>query len=377
VSSTDEPVSPMAEPPQDAPAGIASAPAWPAPAPPPAAPTQPVTPAVAPAAPSSSDPPSAAHQPLILGQVSMRGASRIALVPHRALLFSDRSGTIVRLNSYPNLIEARRYDMRYEVDLSLRHARWVCEVPSRTSTASFVVTMEVGWRVTDPTAVVQFGIIDGLEIIRPRLEETARTIGHSYPIHESIDFERHLNRVLGNGAAYAEGVGVLHCTVQIRQDERHRRQESAIVDEEYKNKLREIQGKWVAHIDSELDLLKEYLKDNRAEIPAVLAEMRKRAEAGNTRDTQRYQDLLKSDLVSSMDDLEEGLKIIGSDASGVQAGPIPLVQPRAEVSAAPDRVDEEIQEAEVVDEDIDPRTLRKKEGGVDGWVSAPWRKDAD
>lgn len=335
--------------------------------------------AVAPGAPPASTPPPISDKPLILGEVSMRGASKIALIPNRALLFSDKSGVIVRLNSYPNLIEARRYDMRYEVDMSMRHARWDTEVPSRSRTAPFIVTMSVNWGVTDPAAVVQFGITSGLEIIRPRLEEIARTIGHSYPVHESIDFERHLNRVLEKRTSYPEGVGVLHCTVQVRQDERVLAHESAILEEEHKIRIREIQGRWVAHIDSELDLLKEYLKDNRADIPAVLEEMRKRAEAGTARDTQRYQDLLKSDLVTSMDDLEEGLKIIESDATGARSSPISLVQPRSEAISAPDDAGDadEVQEAEVVEEDVDPRSLKKKEGGVDGWVSAPWRKDAD
>lgn len=308
---------------------------------------------------------------LILSMTPMRGASRIPLLPGRALVFVDGNGTVVRPASYPNLLEAFKYRMRYEVDLSRRHTVFTANVPSATRPVSFSVTVETDWGVTDPVAVVENGLGDGWAFLRPRLLRTVRSIAHSYPIGEFIDLEEHLNRSLGQGVSHPEGVGAFHCVVRVQPDERYQGQLTQLDDAKHEITLSDLKGSWVNHINGEWDLLKRHLREHPDEIPQVLKALQDRADKGNARDDERLRLLLGSGLLQDMADLETGLPIIQQDArfisnDAIEGPRLTARQDNALPQPSPEVLDE--------DEDVMPADL-VPEDNVTGWVRPPWQQD--
>jgi hypothetical protein len=323
--------------------------------------------------PAPPPPPQHPHAPLIVSQAPMRGAPRIEARPDRALLFTNGRGAVVRLDSHPNRLEALKYRLRYEVDMSRRHSVFETEVPSQTRATSFLVTLEVGWGVTDPVEIVRNGISDGDQIIRPRLLETVRSIGRDYPINEYADFEQHLNRRLGDrGPEYREGLGVFGCSARVRPDERHRRKIEEIDDLEHHHTVQTMRGGWVDHVDSEWSLLKEWLRRNPDNIPNVLAELRQRAESGNARDDERLRLLLDSGLVRDMADLETGMPIIQQPARFDPNDAIDRPRLTAEQVPPPPSLEPVMDE----EEDTMPADIvEQPEDGVTGWTPAPWHQE--
>lgn len=310
-------------------------------------------------------------RPLILSRAPARRSPKIDIQPDRALVFTDAAGGVVRAASYPNIFELRRYRVRSEVDMARRHSEFVFEVPSRSRPASFVVSLQVSWGVTDPCEVVRIGLEDGLPVLRPRLEEIVAAIGPDYPIGEFVEFEQRLNQTINQRPpVFPEGVGVFHCSARVRQDDRYRSQVHDIDDERHKISVTQVRGSWVDHIDSEWGLLREHLRQNPGNIPEVLAELRQRAADGNARDDERLRLLLGSDLVTDVADLESVMPILDKDRRSDPRELIdrPRVTAERVAEIGPGRDPEE-------EEDVMPGEIVGEEPGDVEWVDAPWLRE--
>lgn len=66
------------------------------------------------------------------------------------------------------------YRALFEVDLSLQRLRLEITLPSAGDTFVFRTTVDVQWRVTDPTLIVQSGITDIRTVMEPRLLDGLR-----------------------------------------------------------------------------------------------------------------------------------------------------------------------------------------------------------
>ncbi|GAA2432484.1 hypothetical protein GCM10010191_53140 [Actinomadura vinacea] len=331
-------------------------------------------------------------RPLVVGSTPAKNATPITVPSHQALIFEDRHGGKVRLHPHPKWWEMRRYTMRYVVDLSHRHAVMTREVDSRTGTPRFRVTLEIDWGVTDPVAVLERGLTDGLQIIWPRLWQVTRTHGRRFAIGRAVDFQEQLDREFGNRPPrFPEGVGVFHCTALVEHGERYQARAGEIDDLRHEQVVEEIKGGWVNDVGSEWDIYKRLLRDDPARAAEVLDRLQERSDKAKDRVDGRLGALMQNDLVKDTADLENVMSILeerqGGEPGDAITPPRLTARPAGELGQArhhdEDDEDEERYPADHTgapadeDDDVMPADIVEDEpgDGVRDWVAAPWLRD--
>jgi hypothetical protein len=141
--------------------------------------------------------------------------------PNVAVVYADAFGEIAYFQGRPlRWLEqvAARYRVRYEVDLSdhRRTARLDSSpLPSRGNTYFFHSMVDVGFRVTDPAAVVRCNVTDGLAVVYNYLIDTFRSIIREYDIGEATEAEAAINLRFQRPAVLDEGITIYHCRARL------------------------------------------------------------------------------------------------------------------------------------------------------------------
>lgn len=145
--------------------------------------------------------------------------------PNIAVVYSDGFGRITYLGGRPlSWAEqvASRYRTRYEVDLS-DHRRQASlqssPLPSRGDVYFFRCVVDVGFRVTDPMAVVQRNVVDGLVVVYNFLIDVFRPVTRRYDITDAQGAEEELNQMFLTPAELPEGVTIYRCTTRLTLDD--------------------------------------------------------------------------------------------------------------------------------------------------------------
>ncbi len=328
----------------------------------------------------------ASHQPavvpLILRQDQMSTGTRLAVQPGRALLFSDRDGRLVPLTKYPNAFAARRYLWQYEVDVSDHFTAHFVELPSRSKAARFRLSIDVGWRVTDPARIVASRIDDGNAIVRSRVIEALQPICRSYGIEEDASLEQNLAGALGGGRqhVYPEGITLFRFSAQVNHDQRSTKWFEAGVDAVKETELtKQGMAGLRDQVTSEVDLILLSLQRNPDQVQQVIAEIRQRKEMSVKSRIELFNKMVENDLIqeAEIDSLRRQIiepigDIVGSSPSGAFGieqlpGPVHRAIDKAPEAAVPYEDDEEdVLPAEIVESSVD---------GVAAWSPPPWRRD--
>src|SRR6185437_11877316 len=145
--------------------------------------------------------------------------------PNIAVVYSDGFGQITYLGGRPlSWAEqvASRYRTRYEVDLS-DHRRQASlqssPLPSRGDMYFFRSIVDVGFRVTDPAAVVRRHVADGLVVVYNFLIDAFRPVTRQYDITDAQGAEEELNRTFLNQVELPEGITIYRCTTRLTPDD--------------------------------------------------------------------------------------------------------------------------------------------------------------
>src|SRR6266540_6706803 len=131
--------------------------------------------------------------PLILRKEAVHRtdlAIRRPTVANIAIVYADADGKLVRLERPPKLLDALRtpYRIRYEVDISDQERSFSAQttpLPAKGDVYAFENVINVGFRVTDPVAIVRRNVTDALPIVYPRLITMMRGVTRKFEIHES------------------------------------------------------------------------------------------------------------------------------------------------------------------------------------------------
>jgi hypothetical protein len=165
--------------------------------------------------------PANAPAPLILDDRPFNAQDRgLPAQPGRALVFSTADGQAEALPRRPSFFGAFRYHHRFEVDISHHFATLDEELPSRDDPLQFRVTLEIGWRVSDPAQIVQARINDGEAVVRSRLMDFIRPMGRSFGIEDYHLVEDRINGQFGTREqVFPEGITVFRLSARVFLDE--------------------------------------------------------------------------------------------------------------------------------------------------------------
>ncbi|MCC9310935.1 hypothetical protein LN042_28350 [Kitasatospora sp. RB6PN24] len=164
--------------------------------------------------------------PLILSQEPVRGqlGPVKATSPSRAVVYATAAGELAWFDGRPLSWSQQffsKYRTRYEVDVS-DHRRTVVlrstPLPSRDQVHRFEATVDVGFRVTDPTEVVRRNIQDALVVVYGFLADYLRPLARGFAIDQADAAEAHLNGKLAHEQVLPEGITLYRCSVKLDPD---------------------------------------------------------------------------------------------------------------------------------------------------------------
>jgi len=145
--------------------------------------------------------------------------------PSIAVVYADAFGHVASFDGRPLSWAQQvltKYRTRYEVDLS-DHRRTAqldsTPLPSHGDTYFFKSTVDVGFRVTDPEAVVSRNVTDALVVVYSHLIDSFRPITRRHEISDAAGAETQLNLMYRTPVALDEGITIYHCTTRLLPDE--------------------------------------------------------------------------------------------------------------------------------------------------------------
>jgi uncharacterized protein YegL len=162
--------------------------------------------------------------PLILSVEPVTKETRSKPVsPHVAVVYADISGHVDYLPDRPlTRSEARRtYRTRYEVDLGDHRRKAQLEnspLPSHGDAYFFNSAVDVGFRVTDPEAVVRRNVADALTVVYGYLISAFWPVTRDYEIDEAPQAEQALNALFRQPVTLDEGITIYRCSVRLLPD---------------------------------------------------------------------------------------------------------------------------------------------------------------
>lgn len=145
--------------------------------------------------------------------------------PNVAVVYADGDGHITSADGRPlrrGELAASQYRVQYEVDLRdhRRTARLDSSpLPSSRDTYFFQSVVDVGFRVTDPAAVVRCNVTDGLTVVYGYLVNAFRRITRSFDIGEAAEAEDAINIRYRQSVTLEEGITIYHCRARLSPDE--------------------------------------------------------------------------------------------------------------------------------------------------------------
>jgi uncharacterized protein YegL len=145
--------------------------------------------------------------------------------PNIAVVYADGEGRIDCFDGRRlkrSELAAAHYRIQYEVDLG-DHRRTTplgsSSLPAQGDTYFFQSMVDVGFRVTDPAAVVRRNVTDGLAVVHGYLVNAFRRITRSFDIREAAEAEEAINIRYRQSVTLEEGITIYHCRAQLAPDE--------------------------------------------------------------------------------------------------------------------------------------------------------------
>lgn len=164
--------------------------------------------------------------PLILNAEPVTKETRgKAAKPYVAVVYADISG---HLQYFPDRtltlaeVLTRRYRTRYEVDLSDHRRKAQLDqspLPSNGDAFFFRSYVDVGFRVTDPLAVVRRNVTDALPLVYGHLVREFWPITRTFEINQAPQAEAALNIMFLNPVVLEEGITIYQCSVRLLPDQ--------------------------------------------------------------------------------------------------------------------------------------------------------------
>ena len=165
--------------------------------------------------------------PLILSRepVSRGMLTRMKVsTPDIAVVYADGFGHVDSFDGRPLSWYRQvltKYRTRYEVDLS-DHRRTAqldsSPLPSHGDTYFFKSTVDVGFRVSNPEAVVKRNVTDALVVVYNHLIDSFWPITRRHEISDAAGAQAQLNQLYRDPVPLDEGITIYHCTTRLLPD---------------------------------------------------------------------------------------------------------------------------------------------------------------
>lgn len=161
------------------------------------------------------------QEPVARGLMSRMKMSR----PNVAVVYSDAFGQVTYLGGRPlswSEQVASKYRTRYEVDLSDQRRTGVLQsspLPSSGDRYFFQCTVDVGFRVTDPAAVVQRNVTDALAVVYNHIIDVSRPVTRRHDIKDAQLAESDINYLFAAPVPLPEGITIYHCSIRLLPDQ--------------------------------------------------------------------------------------------------------------------------------------------------------------
>jgi uncharacterized protein YegL len=161
--------------------------------------------------------------PLILSEEPVTWRTRYKVSrPNTAVVYADAAGQLSYPRQPPSRLQRRKLRTRYEVDLS-DHRRTAhldnSPLPSRGDAHFFRSVVDVGFRVTDPEAVVKRNVTDALTVVYSRLLTMFRPVTRRHDIRDAEEAESALNAMFEQPVPLDEGITIYLCAVRLLPDQ--------------------------------------------------------------------------------------------------------------------------------------------------------------
>lgn len=148
-----------------------------------------------------------------------------AAKPYVAVVYADLSG---HLQYFPDRtltrteVLTRRYRTRYEVDLSDHRRKAQLDqspLPSKGDAYFFRSYVDIGFRVTDPLAVVRRNVTDALPVVYGYLVREFWPVTRTFDISQAPQAEAALNTMFLHPVVLEEGITIYQCSVRLLPDQ--------------------------------------------------------------------------------------------------------------------------------------------------------------
>ena len=164
--------------------------------------------------------------PLILSAEPVTRETRgKASRPHVATVYADISGNLQYFPDRPltlGEVIRRRYRTRYEVDQGDHRRKAQLDnspLPSKGDAFFFRSFVDVGFRVTDPLAVVRRNVSDALTVVYGYLVSSFWPITRTFEIGQAPQAEAALNALFLTPVKLEEGITIYQCSVRLLPDQ--------------------------------------------------------------------------------------------------------------------------------------------------------------
>lgn len=241
--------------------------------------------------------------------------------------------------SQPKLIA--RYRWRFEVDIAAHHNVIECPLPCKGDVYDFNSKITLDWRVTDPIAVVERRIEDGLELCRARMLEQLPQISRSFDIEECGLAEMEINRILGSApTVLPEGITVHRFAARLSLDDTTKEALQALRAAQRSNTLATItQGELdiqqerglrrqqqrmeaiQAAVHGNYDLVAIHLSQHPEDTGSLINMIRSDYQTNEERRDRLIGELLKRDLIQDIDVGDLNSALLGTAADTYRNGP--------------------------------------------------------
>lgn len=251
--------------------------------------------------------------PLILSRQPVRRLGPVAAIdPSRAVVYASPVGQLYWLQDrLPSLSDQflGRFSTRYEIDMSDHHRKARLEsspMPCSDQVHFFQASLDISFRVTDPTEIVRRNVQDALAVVYGQVAQLLRGISRRFAIEDAARAEAAMNQRFEQHLVLDEGITVHRCLVELNPDQAAQRHLTGLTQAK-----RELKQGYAAHdlararVESENQLEAERLRGRLEREQAVerarLAEQQERMRqlAGSSMDLQS---LLRAHLAQHPDD---------------------------------------------------------------------------
>ncbi|MGH3942192.1 MAG: hypothetical protein ACRDTG_26935 [Pseudonocardiaceae bacterium] len=234
-----------------------------------------------------------------------------------------------------------RYRLRFEVDVADHHDVVECPLPCKGDAYDFDGKITLDWRVTDPIAIVERRIGDGLELCCARLLEQLPQISRSFDIEQCGLAQMEINRILGSApTVLPEGITVHRFAARLSLDDTTKKALQELraaqrsntlatvtqggLDIEQERGLRRQQQRMEAiqaAVHGNYDLVAIHLSQHPEDTGSLINMIRSDYQTNEERRDRLIGELLKRDLIQDIDVGDLNSALLGNAATTFRNGP--------------------------------------------------------